>query len=158
MYCDIQYEITACSQIFLDTKLISCKKVFCYLGVLVDSHLNWNDQHKHAVVKAYISSIIVYSIVLVQWSLSHINFFCSLLWNMLVQFGFPTWTNILEHIQLRAACWAAGSGFHPHITWVSSQMIVWKSYNGLLFINFMNKRNSISFPDCLISFIFCLFN
>ena len=108
---------------FLDNKLISCKKVVHYLGVLVDSHLNWNDHCKYVVAKATRSlntSVIVYLIVLVQWSLSHINVLCDLLWNIPV---LAVWLphmakkiNILECVQLPAAHWAAGSRWGSNLT------------------------------------------
>ena len=37
---------------YLDNKLISCKPVVRYLGVLVDHHLNWNDHCKYVAAKA----------------------------------------------------------------------------------------------------------
>ena len=41
-------ELSTC----LDSKLISCKPVVCYLGIFVDCHLNWNDHCKYVAVKA----------------------------------------------------------------------------------------------------------
>ena len=38
---------------YLDSKLISCKPVVCYLGIFVDCHLiNWNDHCKYVAAKA----------------------------------------------------------------------------------------------------------
>ena len=51
----------------IDTKLVSSKTAVGYLGIFVDSHLNWNDHCKHVAAKA-------------TWSLNflrHCLFHCS---------------------------------------------------------------------------------
>ena len=87
---------------YLDTKLIGCKPVICYLGVFVDCHLNWNDHCKYVaanyIYKATRSlNFLRQLIVLVQSNLLHISVLCGLLWSMPVLYGFSTQLRILIH-------------------------------------------------------------
>jgi len=45
---------------YVYAKFISCKPVICYLGILVDCHLNWNDHLSMLLLRHLISFAIIY--------------------------------------------------------------------------------------------------
>ena len=100
---------------YLDTKLISCKPVVRYLGVFVDCHLNWNDHCKYVAAKATRSlNFLRHCLFNCSGIVKSATYKCIV--RPIMEYACSVWflhtaknINTLEHIQLRAARWAAGS-------------------------------------------------
>jgi len=114
---------------YVDTKFISCKPVICYLGILVDYHLNWNDHCKYAATEATRSLNFLRHCLLSCSSLVESATYKCIV-RPIMEYACTVWLpytakniNTLEHVQLRAVRWAA-DGCHPYILGVSPQMTV----------------------------------
>ena len=94
---------------YLDTKLISCKPVICYLGILVDCHLNWNDHCKYVAAKATRSlNFLRHCLFGCTSSVKSATYKCIV--RPIMEYACTVWfphtaknINILERVQLRAA-------------------------------------------------------
>ena len=100
---------------YLDAKLISSKSVVRYLGVFVDSHLNWNDHCKYVAAKATRSlNFLRHCLFNCPATVKSATYKC-VVWPIM-EYACPVWflhttknINTLERVQSRAARWAAGS-------------------------------------------------
>ena len=104
---------------YLDNKLISCKPVVRYLGVLVDHHLNWNDHCKYVAAKATRSlNFLRHCLLNCSSKVKSAAYKCIV--QPVMEYAWPVWflhttknINSLEHVQCRAARWASGSRWNP---------------------------------------------
>ena len=100
---------------YLDAKLISSKPVVRYLGIFVDRHLNWNAHCKYVAAKATRSlNFLRYCLFNCPAAVKSATYKCFV--RPIMEYACPVWffhtinnINTLEHVQLRAAHWAAGS-------------------------------------------------
>ena len=100
---------------YLDAKLISSKPVVRYLGIFVDRHLNWNEHCKYVAARATRSlNFLRYSLFNCPAAVKSATYKCFV--RPMMEYACPVWflhttknINTLEHVQLRAARWAAGS-------------------------------------------------
>ena len=99
---------------YLDAKLISSKPVARYLGIFVDRHLNWNEHCKYVAARATRSlNFLRYSLFNCPAAVKSATYKCFV--RPIMEYACPVWflhttknINTLEHVQLRAARWAAG--------------------------------------------------
>ena len=103
----------------LDSSAISHHPVVRYLGVLVDSKLNWNEYCKYVSAKASRSlNFLCHHLYNSSISIKSIAYKCIV--RPVLEYACPVWhlysntnVNLLESIQCRAACWASNSRWNP---------------------------------------------
>ena len=103
----------------LDSSAISHHPVVRYLGVLVDSKLNWNEHCKYVSAKASRSlNFLRHRLYNSSISIKSIAYKCIV--RPVLEYACPVWhlysntnVNLLESIQRRAACWASNSRWNP---------------------------------------------
>ena len=104
---------------YLESKLISCKPVVCYLGIFVDCHLNWNSHCQYVAVKATRSlNFLHHCLFNCSSKVKSASYKCIV--RPIMEYACPVWflhtaknINCLEHDQHRAARWASGSRWNP---------------------------------------------
>ena len=103
----------------LDSSVISHHPVVRYLGVLVDSKLNWNEHCKYVSAKATRSLNFLHHRFYNSLSLTKsIAYKCIV--RLVLEYACFVWhsyttknVNLLESVQCRAACWSSNSRWNP---------------------------------------------
>ena len=151
---------------YLDTELISSKPVIRYLGILVDSHLTWNDHCKYVAAKATRSlNFLRHCLFNSPGTVRSATYKCIV--RPIMEYACSVWflhtaknINTLERVQNRAARWAAGSRWSSSsCCWSRSSDVClkdlkWPSihqrhiyFSVCQVHDILHNRNSISFSD-----------